>query len=155
VGAYRSLREEIQTDTLWDLCLAAGFTLYFPRVVDLKSRRMGWIPFRGAGSIDDGPWTKGAHGIPELQGPAADIHAASFRLLFVPGVAFTPQGARLGMGAGYYDRLNLEGGAALSVGLAFDFQVIDSIPQDGWDRPVDWVVTDQREIRACRADALP
>jgi len=61
----------------------------------------------------------------------------------IPAVAFDRAGNRLGFGQGYYDRL-LAGPAfanTLLVGLAHDFQIVDALPRDPWDRPVDMVVT--------------
>ncbi|MDP2652421.1 MAG: 5-formyltetrahydrofolate cyclo-ligase [Candidatus Omnitrophota bacterium] len=63
-------------------------------------------------------------------------------LAVVPGVAFDAAGRRLGRGAGYYDRfLARLPKDTPTVGLAFDFQVVDSLPRDNHDLPVSILVT--------------
>ena len=62
-------------------------------------------------------------------------------LIIVPGVAFDEKGNRLGHGKGYYDRL-LKKTNALTIGLAFEFQIVDKIPTNKNDRPVDIIITE-------------
>lgn len=64
-------------------------------------------------------------------------------MVIVPGVAFDKQNNRLGRGGGYYDRFleSLPSGV-LTVGLAFDFQIVDSLlSQETHDVPVSCVLT--------------
>lgn len=64
-------------------------------------------------------------------------------LVLVPGLAFDQAGHRLGRGKGYYDRfLNSLPSHVKRIGLAFDFQVFDSIPSSESDARVDRVITD-------------
>lgn len=67
----------------------------------------------------------------------------------VPGLAFDPQGNRLGWGAGYYDRLlaGLRPGIPV-VALAFECQIVPAIPSLGHDVRMSAIVTEQRVIRA-------
>ena len=63
-------------------------------------------------------------------------------LVLVPGVAFDRKNNRLGRGAGYYDRFLKDLPTTPSIGLAFDFQVLDVLPhQPGQDVPVKCVIT--------------
>lgn len=63
-------------------------------------------------------------------------------LVIVPGIAFDRGGYRVGRGAGFYDRFLARLGPEIpSIGLAFDFQVVDSIPRDDHDIPVSQVIT--------------
>ena len=90
---------------------------------------------------------RNAFGIPEpLAGEA--IGARWLDLVLVPTVAFDARGARLGMGAGYYDRA-LEFRRRLAhwrgpriVGLAFDCQQVARIPLGPHDIPLDAIVTE-------------
>jgi len=69
-------------------------------------------------------------------------------LVIVPGVAFTQQGHRLGRGGGYYDRfLKKLSRQAYSVGLAFEMQIIEEIPLEETDMPVDCIITEKRIIQ--------
>ena len=74
--------------------------------------------------------------------------------LLLPGVAFARDGARLGYGKGYYDkllaRLNDESGVAHSPVLAagaYSMQLVEHIPQEATDRKVEWLVTENETIR--------
>jgi len=64
-------------------------------------------------------------------------------LILVPGVAFDPQGGRLGRGKGFYDRfLKKTPEKILKIGLAFDWQMFDAVPMSGNDQYVDIVVAE-------------
>lgn len=61
-------------------------------------------------------------------------------LLLVPGLAFTLLGGRLGRGGGYYDRVLAEAGAGTKrIGVCFEFQVLEALPLEGHDLPVQQV----------------
>jgi 5-formyltetrahydrofolate cyclo-ligase len=63
--------------------------------------------------------------------------------MLVPGVAFTTNGARLGYGGGFYDRLlaSLDRRTA-RIAAAFQLQMVDQVPEGPHDRRVDQVVTE-------------
>lgn len=64
-------------------------------------------------------------------------------LVLVPGLAFTREGARLGRGGGFYDRLlNGQAATAMKFGICFEFQVVDFVPAETHDVILDAVVTD-------------
>lgn len=76
------------------------------------------------------------------------IDNSEIDLIVVPGIAFDRKGFRVGFGAGYYDRylgqLNFE---IPTIGLAYDFQIVDSfIKMEDYDIPVDYVLTEERII---------
>ncbi len=64
-------------------------------------------------------------------------------LVVVPGVAFDRCNNRLGRGEGYYDRfLKLLPSTTPTIGLAFDFQLVDALPElEAHDIPVSLVLT--------------
>ncbi len=63
-------------------------------------------------------------------------------LVLVPGIVFDKNGHRIGYGFGYYDKFLKKVPKAIKIGLAFDFQVVDKIPREMHDVPVDLVVTE-------------
>ena len=67
----------------------------------------------------------------------------------MPGVTFDTKGGRLGFGGGYYDRLLAlpMAASALTIGLAYAFQVVPRLPAESWDKPVDILVTELQTYR--------
>jgi len=64
-------------------------------------------------------------------------------VVLVPGIAFTRSGARMGRGFGFFDRfLARRAVSAIKVGLAFRFQIVESLPVESHDVELDLVVTD-------------
>ncbi|MBI2660191.1 5-formyltetrahydrofolate cyclo-ligase [Candidatus Woesearchaeota archaeon] len=70
-------------------------------------------------------------------------------LVLVPGIVFDREGHRIGYGFGYYDKFLAKVPKAVKIGLAFDFQVVENIPEETHDVPVDFIVTDEGVIE-CR-----
>lgn len=68
---------------------------------------------------------------------------APIDLVLVPGIAFTRAGARIGRGAGFFDRFLAHRAArAIKIGIAFSFQIVESLPLDRYDVKLDLVVSD-------------
>ncbi len=76
--------------------------------------------------------------------PAGETAApeVTIDLIAVPAISFDRRGFRIGYGKGFYDAF-LTRCSCPSVGLAFECQLIDRIPEDHWDRKVDRVVTEK------------
>lgn len=82
----------------------------------------------------------GAFGINEPQG-LTPCPPEEIELMVVPGVAFTPEGKRMGRGKGFYDKyLSQSDFCARTVGVCFREQVVNDIPTDHHDRCVDKVI---------------
>src|SRR5580698_1084352 len=84
---------------------------------------------------------------PSLREPEAgpgDLDA-----IVVPALAIDPRGHRIGYGAGYYDRaLPRFAPPAVTVAVAFDFQLVAEAPESAIDVRVAWIVTDTRTLAA-------
>ncbi|ACG72335.1 5-formyltetrahydrofolate cyclo-ligase [Anaeromyxobacter sp. K] len=65
----------------------------------------------------------------------------------LPGVAFSPDGLRLGRGGGYYDATLAAMPRAARVGVAFEVQVVDALPREPHDAVLDALVTEARTLR--------
>ncbi len=65
----------------------------------------------------------------------------SIDLAVVPGVAFTSTGERIGRGGGYYDRILPLLKNALTVGVAFPFQLLPRVPFDSLDVRLNYVIS--------------
>ena len=90
----------------------------------------------------------GKYGIPE---PRKSLSRINDRVRFeelvwlVPGLAFDKLGYRLGRGKGYYDRL-LRDSRGIKIGIAFDWQIVDRLPVERHDVPVQFLITPQRSL---------
>ncbi len=133
--AYAARPGEVDPSDLVESGLATGKTVYFPRVVEPG------LEFLVAAPTDLQP---GAYGVPEptsgrrLSGGGAGV------LFLVPGLAFDPQGGRLGRGGGHYDRALAGYPCGLRLGLTIDADLASVVPCDAWDQRVDAVVTERR-----------
>jgi 5-formyltetrahydrofolate cyclo-ligase len=68
-------------------------------------------------------------------------------IAIIPGVAFDEKGARLGDGSGHYDRFIPRLPATVrKVAVAFEEQLISSVPMESHDKYVDIIITDKRII---------
>ena len=66
----------------------------------------------------------------------------SVEIIIVPGVAFDRAGNRMGRGRGFYDRLLKSTPNAMKIGVAYDFQMLDSIPVEPHDVKMNRVITE-------------
>ena len=111
---------------------------------------------REGGVVGDDPWSIA---YPRVRGRDLSLtfHAAAPLItptaLLVPLLAVDARGNRLGYGAGHYDRTLAELGSVLKIGLAWDCQVVDALPAEPWDVPLDWIATPTRLIR-CDSTAI-
>lgn len=71
------------------------------------------------------------------KGPVADV--SKIELGVIPGIAFDRMGNRMGRGKGYYDKL-LIGRPFYTVGVCFDFQMVEQVPVDINDVPLHKVI---------------
>lgn len=70
--------------------------------------------------------------------------------VIVPGIAFDEKGRRLGYGGGYYDRLLIKlNRDIVTIGLAFEFQILSEIPWWFYDIFIDKIITERRLINCC------
>lgn len=138
---YVSFRNEVDTSGIIQACHKAGKTVALPRTIRSARKLVPVVYEPGA------PLTPGEYGIPEPVN-SCEIATGDLDFVCVPGVAFSVNGARLGYGGGYYDRLLADPAfRAFACGLAFDFQVVKDVPVSSLDRPVNAIVTEFRIIR--------
>jgi 5-formyltetrahydrofolate cyclo-ligase len=144
VLAYAALPEEIDPAPLVHALRGRGARVAYPRVCGPGVLALHWT---GA----DDALAPGHAGILE---PAPDSPWASpddFDLVIVPGVAFDTECGRLGLGGGFYDAfLPTLPADTVAVALAFDEQMVDSVPCEEHDARVDYVVTPAATHRRAR-----
>lgn len=88
---------------------------------------------------------RGAYDIEEPSGSdTADVE--DIDLMIIPAVAFDRKGNRLGRGKGFYDRL-LATTNATKIGVGYEFQLLDEIPSEKHDVPMNIVITQYSYIK--------
>ena len=141
VGAVEG---EVATREIVERALSEGKTVVCPRV-RWKPRGLDSFAIE---SLDD--LVESSRGLWEPDpARAVPVDDTALDLVLVPGIAFDRRGWRIGFGAGLYDRF-LARVDMPRVALAFSLQILDSLPVEPHDEPVDWVVTEGETI-ACRA----
>ena len=86
---------------------------------------------------DDTVFAEGNFHIPE---PQNHPYTGDFDLIVVPGMAFDPEGHRLGRGRGYYDRFLAIHPEVYTIGLCFDFQLVPVVPSEPHDHPINEIL---------------
>jgi 5-formyltetrahydrofolate cyclo-ligase len=129
---------EVDTWPLIEQLGARGVAVFAPRVAG--PGRLEWAPVRSRADT-----VAGAFGIPEPVRKFEAVVPPADALVVTPGLAFSPDGYRVGYGGGFYDRFlaNHDGAA---IGLAYDFQVLSHMPRAPYDMPVAQIVTPTRVI---------
>ena len=130
IYGYLPYNQEVRTTPMLEQALKDGKKVAVPKCYDDEMRFI-WLD-------DLTRVEKGYAGIPEPidDGPIADDPTA---LVLMPGMAFDPQGHRIGYGGGFYDKfLAKENHPTLA--LCYDFQVFDSLETEEFDIPVDCVL---------------
>jgi 5-formyltetrahydrofolate cyclo-ligase len=89
----------------------------------------------------------GPFGLLEPPEESPTVPPGEIDVAIVPGVAFDGACRRIGHGGGFYDRLNSMMEGAVTVGLAFDEQVLGEVPCEDHDVCVDILVTPSRTLR--------
>ena len=131
--AYMSFNQEVRTRPIIERAWADSKRVAVPKVVGGELRFI-WIA--GFDALSES-----GYGIlePANDGPIADDETA---LVLMPGLAFDPQGHRLGYGGGYYDRYLEAHPLHATVALCYDFQFVEEIEAEEHDVKVGRVIRD-------------
>ena len=138
IAIYLSHRKEVMAQLLLAPLIERGVTVFVPIM------RNDEMSFSRIGSLDE--LKDGAHGISEPI-KIDETDADRIRIFIVPGITFDKSGHRIGWGKGTYDKLFAKNIGSFRIGLCYDFQVVDAIPQEEHDEMVDMVITETRVIR--------
>lgn len=140
---YISFNKEVDTYPLATWCLANGKTVIAPYCIQ-PTRQI--IPYKINNLTSD--LIKSTFGVMEPNHNLLDkVNIEDIDLIIVPGVVFDNDCNRIGFGAGYYDRFLLKKlESTLTIGIAYDYQIIDKVPTDKYDIPLDFIITERRTI---------
>ena len=139
VSGYVSDGTEVDTTPILFAAIDRGLAVALPHVAarDAPMRFLHWEP--------GDPLVPGAFGL--LQ-PRSDAPEVSPDLILTPLLGFDRGLARIGQGAGFYDRIFARLPDARRVGLAWSVQEVAALPTDAWDVPLHAVATEREWIGA-------
>ena len=131
VYGYLPYNQEVRTVPILERALADGKRVAVPKVYGDEMR---FIYMTDLSFVE-----KSEMGIPEpvADGPVADDPTA---LVLMPGLAFDPQGHRIGYGGGFYDKFLANEPGHPTVALCYEFQMLPELETEEFDIPVDCVL---------------
>ena len=131
IYGYLPYNQEVLTTPMLEQALRDGKKVAVPKVY---GDTMRFIYLEDLSCVSEG-----YAGIPE---PVADEPVAgdTEALVLMPGLAFDCHGNRMGYGGGFYDKFLAEEPHHPTVALCYDFQMVDEIPTEQYDIPVDCVL---------------
>ena len=128
---YLPYNQEVRTVPMLEQALLDGKKVAVPKVYgdDMKFLYLENLDRIG----------KGYAGIPEPldDGPVAEDPTA---LVLMPGLAFDPQGHRIGYGGGFYDKFLAREPEHPTIALCYEFQMLSRLETEEFDIPVDQVL---------------
>lgn len=136
VSGFWPMRSEVDVRPLMFALREQGARLCLPAILDRETIVFREL-MRGAAMIDMGFGTAG---------PDVDAAVLEPSLMLVPLAAFDDRGHRIGYGAGYYDRaiarLAAAGRSPRLIGIAFDCQQVERVPDEWHDVIIPEILTE-------------
>ena len=131
IYGYLPYNQEVRTVPMLEQALKDGKRVAVPKCYGDEMR---FIYMDDLSKVE-----KGYAGIPEpvADDPVADDETA---LVLMPGMAFDPQGHRIGYGGGFYDKFLASEPNHPTLALCYEFQVLPHLETEEFDIPVDRVL---------------
>jgi 5-formyltetrahydrofolate cyclo-ligase len=135
IGLYSPVRNEVDTTLVFMKALEKGLSVYFPRV----EQGLNFYEVSDPAQLERGAWgiKEPKHGCLQLS------NLAELNILIIPGLIFDRRGYRLGYGKAFYDTILDSALHIPTIGLAYDFQIVDELPVEPWDRTVQKILTEK------------
>jgi 5-formyltetrahydrofolate cyclo-ligase len=140
IAFYMAKGKEVSLSKAIGKSFVKGKKVYLPKTW-LKERRLTFHRVYSFSDLVPGPF-----GLLEPNPKNEEADLGSLEVIFIPGLAFDVKGYRLGYGGGFYDRV-LRETRALKVGVCYSFQLVESLPVEPHDVPVDLILTESGIIR--------
>ena len=137
IFCYISYQNEVDTHALIALFLQQNLSLAVPKIIGKEE--MIAVQFMSWDKLE--PDNMGI-----LTPDSNEVALGPFDIAITPGLGFTTNGGRLGYGRGYYDRWFANYEVKTKIGVAFEVQVVEELPLDKTDMPLDMLVTEARII---------
>jgi 5-formyltetrahydrofolate cyclo-ligase len=133
---YLPVYNEVDTRLVIDYLKAQNSSVFVPAFSKIDNIYKV-VKFSGFDNLEHGPYK-----IPQPK-KLEVVDADTIDVALIPGVGFDSSGVRLGYGKAVYDKL-LNNFRGLKIGLAYDFQIIDKIPEEKHDLKMNAVVSEKK-----------
>ena len=143
IGVYWPMGNELRLDGFVRVAQKRGAKLYLP-YIEPRSRRMWFTPYPADGVKQERKRGRAKLHVPQFAGRKIRVHGLS--ILLVPIVGIDREGYRLGQAGGYYDatlsamKHRLQ---AKTIGVGFACQLVDRLPHEAHDVPLDGFVSER------------
>lgn len=145
IAAYCAHLGEIDPQFILKRAWAMGKSCFLPVLHPVRKHHLWFVEYGPQDTLLPNRW--GVLEPPQGKNP---VPAWSLDLVLVPTVAFDEAAHRLGMGLGYYDRtFAFLKDRVMLLGLAYEFQGVQTLPVDIWDIPLAGVATEKRIVARC------
>ena len=143
IGVYWPMGSELRLDGFVRAAQKRGAKLYLP-YIEPRSRRMWFTPYPADGVKQERKRGRAKLHVPQFAGHKVRVHGLS--ILLIPVVGIDREGYRLGQAGGYYDatlsamKHRLQ---AKTIGVGFACQLVDRLPHEAHDVPLDGFVSER------------
>ena len=136
IACYFPIGSEVDTHDVMLNILEQGKNLLLPRIID---ENIEFYIVQNLEKLEKGSF--------EIMEPKDNCNRAKkIDCVLIPTVGASKSGIRLGYGKGYYDRF-LVSTDAIKISLTYSKQIVKSIPSDSHDIKMDWMITEDENIK--------
>ena len=141
IFTFIDMGSEVKTVPFIEKAWADGKNVAVP--IAKKDRVMYFVPLKSFDGL-----TRTKLGVMEPDEPIENqVFPDENTMFIVPGSMFDVNLNRCGYGGGYYDTYITEKNVKNTIGICYDFQLVDEIPTEEFDRKLSRIITEKRDIK--------
>ena len=135
VCLYMPVNNEVDLTFIFEDAWNTGKRTWLPKTIGHRMEFRKFTP--------DTPLSESAFKTLE---PESDIvlEPGETTLIMMPGVAFSPDGDRLGYGSGFYDKYLEQWQKCTTVAACYDFQIVPEVPTEEHDIKPDFIISEKQ-----------
>ncbi|ASJ20981.1 5-formyltetrahydrofolate cyclo-ligase [Brachyspira hampsonii] len=143
ISVYVDFNNEVTTNEIIKYALKNNIKVSVPFLIDNHNMKLKYI-----NDYDKDINRNTKFGCGEPFEYCKDCNIDEISMFIIPALAFDEKCNRLGFGRGYYDNILRINKSALRIGLAYDYQILPSIPKDDNDEILDIIISESKVITA-------
>ena len=135
IFAYLAFGNEVNVDSVISQALSDGKIVYVPHIVLEQKGIIQPVRLKSFADI-----VLGKYDIRTVRQPLEAALPSDMDVILTPGLCFDRTGVRMGLGAGFYDRLLAKSGSVFKIGVTLSPQIVKSVPSEEHDVLMDCLV---------------